>query len=124
MEDDKLIADLLKRYFDGLYHSDVECLSSVFHPKAFYSNTSNGQLEQLSMPSYFERVRNRKSPASLKQVRQDKVLFVDLIGKTTALAKVQCVIEPKFFTDFLSLLKVEGQWQIISKVFHYKLLTN
>jgi hypothetical protein len=31
------------------------------------------------------------------------------------------VIRPKHFTDLLTLVHVDGRWQIISKVFHYEL---
>jgi len=30
-------------------------------------------------------------------------------------------IGPKFFTDLLTFVFVEGRWQIISKVFHFDL---
>ncbi|WP_448569552.1 nuclear transport factor 2 family protein [Thalassotalea ganghwensis] len=29
--------------------------------------------------------------------------------------------DPRYFTDFLSLVKVQGQWLIISKVFDHQL---
>jgi hypothetical protein len=31
--------------------------------------------------------------------------------------KLNCAIPPRFFTDYLSLLKVEGRWQVAQKVF-------
>ena len=42
-------------------------------------------------------------------------------GPVTAFAKVECAIPPKHFTDFLTLVKFEGRWQIVAKVFHYTL---
>lgn len=39
----------------------------------------------------------------------------------TALARVECAIGPKFFTDLLTFIKLDGRWQIIAKVFHYEL---
>jgi hypothetical protein len=33
---------------------------------------------------------------------------------------VRCAIGTKRFTDFLTLIKLEGRWQIISKVFHFE----
>jgi hypothetical protein len=38
-----------------------------------------------------------------------------------AFARVNCAIDEKYFTDFLTLILVDGRWQIISKVFHYDL---
>lgn len=34
---------------------------------------------------------------------------------------VECAILPKHFTDLLTLIHVDGRWQIIAKVFHYEL---
>jgi hypothetical protein len=31
--------------------------------------------------------------------------------------KLACAIPPRFFTDMLSFLKIDGQWQIAQKVF-------
>ena len=44
-------------------------------------------------------------------------LTIDQPGPTMAFVKVQCAIPPKFFTDQLSLLKIDGRWQIAQKVF-------
>ncbi len=32
--------------------------------------------------------------------------------------KVQCQLPPRYFTDYLSLVKADGRWQIIAKSFH------
>ncbi|GHG02909.1 nuclear transport factor 2 family protein [Thalassotalea marina] len=119
MTDNQQIEALLAEYFDGLYQADAAKLAKVFHPNAYYSCTTGGELLHLSMQQYFNNVRQRTSPASLGQERKDKIIVIDLVGESTALAKVQCQILPRSFTDFLSLLKIDGRWQIISKVFHY-----
>ena len=35
--------------------------------------------------------------------------------------KAECAIPPKAFIDLLTLVKLEGEWRIVSKVFHYTL---
>jgi hypothetical protein len=37
---------------------------------------------------------------------------------------VQCVIRPNHFTDLLTLIHVDGRWQIIAKVFHFDVMTS
>ena len=49
------------------------------------------------------------------------IIAIEFIGPVTALARVQCSILPKHFTDLLTLLFVDGHWQVISKVFHFEL---
>jgi hypothetical protein len=62
-------------------------------------------------------VRNRPSPKSKNQARHDEILQIDIAGPTTAFVKVKCALPPRFFTDYLCLLKVEGRWQVAQKVF-------
>lgn len=113
------VTDLLQDYFDGLYHCDVERLERVFHPQAVYACATEGSLRYLTMQEYFPIVRDRVSPASRGQPRGDRIVSVEWAGPVTAMARVECSIEPRHFTDFLSLVKLDGRWQIIAKVFHF-----
>lgn len=120
------VAEVLATYFDGLYHSDTERLARVFHPKAVYVTATEAGAEggaplHLTMGDYFPLVAARPSPAGRGEARRDRILSIDFAGPVTALAKVECAIGPKFFTDFLTFIRVEGRWQIIAKVFHFDL---
>jgi hypothetical protein len=114
------VTQALTTYFDGLYHSDTARLRQVFHPRAIYACATDGKLLYLTMNEYFPVVDKRPSPASKGEARHDRILSIEFAGPVTAFARVECAIEPKHFTDFLSLVFVEGRWQIMSKVFHYK----
>jgi len=113
------IVEVLQGYFDGLYRSDTNILKQVFHPKALYATATDGSLLELDMERYFPVVDKRPSPESRGEDRADRILSIEFAGPVTALAKVQCAIGEKAFTDLLSLVFVEGRWQIIAKVFHY-----
>ncbi|MFK3962028.1 nuclear transport factor 2 family protein [Ensifer adhaerens] len=113
------IVDVLQRYFDGLYRSDTDILRQVFHPKALYATATDGTLLELDMNRYFPIVEKRPSPESRDEARIDRILSIEFAGPVTAFAKVQCAIGEKAFTDFLSLVFLDGRWQIIAKVFHY-----
>lgn len=115
------IAALLGVYFDGLYHSDSALLARAFHPQARYVTATGDKLLHLDMPDYFRVVDNRPSPASRNEPRQDVIREIQIAGPTTAFARVNCSIGDRYFTDFLSLIKTDGEWRIISKVFHYDL---
>ncbi len=112
----------LNLYFDGLHHSDTGRLAQVFHPEASYCCATEGQLLHLTMAQYFPIVDQRPSPASRGQARQDRILSIEFAGPVTAFARVECAIAPRFFTDFLTLVQLEGRWQIVSKVFHFDVL--
>lgn len=120
------MAAALQDYFDGLYHCDTKLLAKVFHPQARYACATDvpagGELVHLGMDEYFPIVEKRVSPASRNEQRRDQVVSIEFAGPVTALARVHCAIGPKYFTDLLTFIFVEGRWQIISKVFHYDLM--
>lgn len=115
------VAKVLETYFDGLYHSDTKRLGQVFHPKARYVCATEDKLVDLGMDEYFPIVDQRPSPASRNEPRRDRIVSIEFAGPKTALARVNCAIGPKRFTDLLSLIKHDGRWQIISKNFHFDL---
>jgi Putative lumazine-binding len=113
------VAAVLQEYFDGLYHSDTTRLRRVFHPRAVYACATGGTSLILSMDEYFPIVDARPSPASRGDARTDRILLIGFAGPVTAFARLECAIEPKHFIDLLTLIRLEGRWQVISKVFHY-----
>lgn len=113
------IHSVLQLYFDGLYHSDTKRLAKVFHPQALYATAVGDKPIVWRMDEYFPVVDARPAPAASGQPRTDRVLSIELIGPVTADARLQCSIPPKHFIDLLTLIHVDGRWQVISKVFHY-----
>jgi hypothetical protein len=114
------VADVLATYFDGLYHSDTKRLRSVFHLRAQYVCATEGTLTYRTMEEYFPIVDQRPSPASRGEARADNIVSIEFAGPVTAFARVNCAIGPKYFTDLLTLILIDGRWQIISKVFHFE----
>ncbi|MBC9227941.1 nuclear transport factor 2 family protein [bacterium SPL81] len=118
------IQQQLEKYFDGLYFCDGDKLQDVFHSDAIYFNATDDPMLKLDMETYFSIVEKRISPATQNQPRQDKIISINLIHDQLAMVHVECVIEPKYFYDALTLVQKQGEWKIISKVFHYQLLAD
>jgi hypothetical protein len=117
------VGAVLNDYFEGLYRSDSVILRKIFHPSALYACATDETLLTLRMDEYFPIVDKRLSPASRHDLRTDRVVSIEFAGPVTALARVECSILPKHFIDLLTLIRIDGRWQIISKVFHYQLET-
>lgn len=117
------VIPVLNRYFEGLYRSDTAILRQVFHPAALYACASDGALLTLRMDEYFPIVDKRPSPASRGDPRTDRIVSIEFAGPVTAMARVQCSILPRHFIDLLTLVRVDGRWQVISKVFHHEQAT-
>ena len=117
-DDVKIIEDVIQTYLDGLYESDAGKIASVFHPtSALTSVTNDGELVVTPRDKWLDKVRARPSPKQQGLSRHDQVLTIDLISPTMAYVRLKCAIPPRFFTDQLLLLKIDGHWQIVQKVF-------
>ena len=119
--DDRSIGEitaLLGAYFDGLYEGNLETFGRVFHPQAHLYSSDGETVTDLPREAYFEVIRNRQSPRSQGLKRYDRILSIHKAGPGTALATVNCAMPPKYFTDYLTLLRTEEGWKIISKTFH------
>jgi hypothetical protein len=115
------VTAVLADYFEGLYRSDSAILRRVFHPSALYACATDGTLLTLRMDEYFPIIDKRPSPASRGDPKADRIIAIEFAGPVTALARVECSILPKRFIDLLTLIRVDGRWQVIAKVFHYEL---
>lgn len=116
----QMIKQQIQVYFDGLYTSDPQKLSRVFHPQAHYITPSQGDFLQLSLQEYLQRVSQRTSLEGTGFIRTDQIEQIELLSEDTALAVVTCSLPGRRFTDLLSLVKTEGGWTIVSKVFHWE----
>ena len=117
-DDVKAIEDVIRRYLDGLYEGDADKIAGVFHPtSALTSVAEGGAIVITPRDEWLGKVRSRPSPKTQGLARHDKVLAIDLISPTMAYVKLNCAIPPRFFTDQLSLLKIDGRWQVAQKVF-------
>lgn len=59
----------------------------------------------------------REAPAARGEARRDYIDAIEVAGENTAFVRARCSIGPRDFVDFLTLLQVDGRWQIIAKVF-------
>jgi hypothetical protein len=118
--DFQAVAEVLAVYFDGLHFADSKRLAQIFHPQAQYVCVTDGTLLYRDMATYFPVVDARISPASKGEARKDEIVSIEFAGPVTARAMLHCTMGDRFYTDFLTLIRLEGRWQIISKVFHYE----
>jgi Putative lumazine-binding len=116
-DDRGAIEQTIQTYFDGLYEGDAHKLASVFHDSSALTWEQDGQVAIWTLAQWLKAVRERPSPKAKGLARDDAILQLDQSGPTTAFVKVRCQIPPRYFTDYLSLLKVGGRWVVAQKVF-------
>ncbi len=111
------IEQTIQTYFDGLYDGDADKLASIFHEAAALTFEQAGQVTVLPLAQWLKALRERPAPKARGLARDDEILLIDQSGPTTAFVKVRCQIPPRYFTDYLNLLKTDGRWTVVQKVF-------
>jgi len=115
------ITDALTDYFNGIYEGDAEKLQRVFHENARLYSATDGDVVKMELSEYLDLIRGRPSPESQGVTRSDRIISIDTAGTESAAVKVELSVPPKYFTDLLTLLRVDGKWRIISKIYHYEI---
>jgi hypothetical protein len=111
------INGVLQEYFDALYFCDVDRLQRVFHPGAIYATADETPLLYRTMEEYVLVIAARQSPAARHEQRRDHIDAIEFAGDNTAVARVRCSIGQRDFVDFLTMVRTDGHWRIIAKVF-------
>jgi hypothetical protein len=105
----------IEHYFRGHATGQGEHFRKVFHPDAKLFAVREGKYWQLTSEEYIARAPG-KPPADEAQ-RKRSIESVDISGNA-AIAKVVLDYPQVKFTDYMSLLKIDGQWMIVNKTFY------
>jgi Putative lumazine-binding len=116
-EDIKSIEAVVWTYLDGLYEGDTAKIGLAFHEGSHLYSMHEGDVSDLPRDKWFEFVKGRESPKSKGLKRSDRIVSLDLAGPETAFVKLECSIHPRYFTDYLTLLKLKNGWRVVSKTF-------
>jgi hypothetical protein len=108
----ELVMALVSVYFDGLHHGEVSKLRAIFHPDAFLKAPGFRR----SLETWLEAVASRPIPYQQGQSYNFKLLSIEII-KDQAIVKLECPLFDHFYIDFLSLLKEDGHWLIVNKMY-------
>ena len=111
-DDYEAIIGLLNDYFDGLYEGDVDKLRGVFHDDAWLKG--NGYRK--TRDEWLEAVADRPVPSVEGMEYNFNIQSLEIVGDQ-AMAKVDAPLLAAHFIDFLGLLKEDGQWKIVNKMF-------
>jgi len=111
------IEKVVRTYFDGLHEGDTTKLAAAFHEVSHLYSAGPEGVQDLPRAKWFEMVASRPSAKSRGLTRRDRIVSIDMSGPETAFVKVECQIPPRYFTDYLLLLKGTDGWKIVSKSF-------
>ena len=106
----------VNHYVQGHATGSPQEFSAAFHDKAsLFWVDAQGQLATRTSAEYIARAAGHPAADEAKRIR--RIVFVDITG-TAAVAKVELDYPDAHMFDYLSLLKINGEWRIINKIFN------
>ncbi|MGH7720065.1 MAG: nuclear transport factor 2 family protein, partial [Gemmatimonadaceae bacterium] len=109
------VRQALDAYIAGHATGDGAHFRRAFHPESKLFWIRNGQLATRTSEEYIAGAAGK--PADDEAQRKRRIASVDITGNA-AVAKVELDYPSVRFTDYMSLLKIDGQWKIVNKTFY------
>jgi ketosteroid isomerase-like protein len=117
-DDEDAIRETVQRYFDGIMRYDADLLRQAFHPDAQIMASFPGARRTYYNGSLEEWLQftTGEAPAD-PSAYTNTIVSID-IAETAAVAKTDLVWPDVHYVDYLSLLKIDGTWKIVNKIWY------
>ena len=112
--DEAAVRQTVEHYLYGLKHNDVESLKKAFWSEAkLFFVISDGKLGQLTQEDWYKTFAGSAGKVEEGDLR---ITALDITGNAASV-KVEEDYPNSKYTDYLSLLKIKGQWWIVNKIY-------
>jgi hypothetical protein len=108
------VRQAIEHYFRGHATGEGQHFQKVFHPESKLFWVRDGKFTQRTSAEYIAGA-GGKPPADEAQ-RKRKIESIDITGNA-AIVKVTLDYPNAHFTDYMSMLKLDGEWKIVNKTF-------
>lgn len=105
----------IENYIKAHATGDAIFMRKAFHPDAKIYSYRDGKLQTLTVDEFAKLFPGK--PAANEAQRVRRIESIDVTGDAAS-AKVYLDYPTVTFTDYMALLKVDGEWKIINKTFN------
>lgn len=112
--DHKEIEETVMKYVDACLTGNAQLAKKAFHKDAIMYGYLNKELCAGSINALYSAIEQLGADAGTKA----EVDILEVVGTAAAVRIVLKNWHGISFTDFHSLVKIDGKWIIVSKVFH------
>jgi hypothetical protein len=114
--DEAAVRAALQHYIQGHATGDGAHMRIAFHPAARLFWSSNDTLATRSAEEYASRFPGKPAADEGSGVRKRTIERVDVTGNA-AIGKIVLDYPDAHIVDYVSLVKVKGEWKIVNKIF-------
>ena len=110
------IEALAHDYFLGIYEGDVERLRRIFHPQCWLFGENRNGSHEFPLSGFLDQIASAPVPKAEGEPFDMRLVSVDRTG-SVAMAKVEVRYQGRRYTDYLTIQKAAGGWNIVGKAF-------
>ena len=114
--DEAAVRAVLQHYIQGHATGDGAHMRIAFHPAARLFWSSADTLATRTSEQYIARMPGKPAADEASGVRKRRIASVDVTGNA-AIGKIILDYPDAYIVDYMSLLKTNGEWKIINKIF-------
>jgi Putative lumazine-binding len=107
---------VVRDYLDGSVFANAEQIRRAFHPAARIIGHFGGHLEWATLEEYIAEC-EKEGSAPPNEPYYWEILSADVTGDVAVIKLADDYLGIRF-TDYLTLLQVDGRWQIVNKTFY------
>ncbi len=108
---------VLEQYFEASYTANVPLLKTLFHPDALMSGYYDGELGIGTPEPYYEDLMAATSSKDAGEQYEAEIAFIHIAGAIASAGIVEDNLLGLNYVNHYHLLKIEGEWRIISKIY-------
>ncbi len=109
------VRETIENYFRGHATGNGEYFKKAFHPDAKLFWIRDGQLSERTSADYIAGASGKPAPDEARRKR--RIESIDITGNA-AIVKVSLDYPDAHIIDYMSMLKVNGEWKIVNKTFY------
>ena len=108
--DEEAVRACLENYMSG----EGDKVEKAFHPSATmkYIDAQSGEFKEVPIADYIARVKSNTA----KLDRKIEIVALNIEGNA-ANGKIKIETDRTILYDYMNMLKVDGEWKIVSKIF-------
>lgn len=111
------IRKTVNKYGDGITKGDIELLRSAFHPKAMMYGCSGDSVTIVEIEGLYAYVASQEAPTTTGEQHRCFISKIDVSGNAATVEVAQENCYGVHYINYFQLLKIEGQWLIVSKAY-------
>lgn len=109
------VRTVVEHYLHGLKHNDIASLKQAFWPDAkLYFVGRNGTLGQLTQADWYK---SFEKSAGKEEAGDFRITAIEVTNDIATVKVVEDWPGNSRYTDYLSLVRFDGAWKIVNKVY-------